>query len=124
MDVLEMILDRARVSPEHAAAKDRTSELTFADLEHATAELASGLRAEGVVEGDRVGLHLPNSVEFLIAALACMWVGAVFVPLAVTDPAPRRRAIVENCEPAIVLADARTLSAGESDGGPLYEGHR
>jgi amino acid adenylation domain-containing protein len=122
VDVLELILDRARTSPDRPAAKDRSSDITYGELEQAVAELASGLGEQGVREGDRVCLHLPNSVEFLVAALACMWVGAIFVPLATTDPAPRRRAVVENCEPALVLADAEMLSVAERDGERLYEG--
>ena len=54
-------------------------------------------------EGDRVALHLPNSVDFVVAALACLWIGAIFVPLAVTDPAARLDAILADCAPAVVV---------------------
>ena len=52
--------------------------------------------------GDRVALDLPNSVDFLVAALACIWVGAMFIPLAVSDPVARVAGIVADCDPALV----------------------
>ena len=54
-------------------------------------------------EGDRVALLLPNSVDFVVAALATLWVGAVFVPLAVTDPEARVASIVSDCAAALVV---------------------
>jgi D-alanine--poly(phosphoribitol) ligase subunit 1 len=67
------------------------------------AQLSSGLAALGVGEGDRVALHLPNSVDFVVTALATLWVGALFVPLAVSDPEARVDAIVADCRPLLVV---------------------
>ena len=53
------------------------------------ARCATGLAEHDVVEGDRVALHLPNSVDFVVTALSCLWIGAIFVPLAMTDPEAR-----------------------------------
>jgi amino acid adenylation domain-containing protein len=105
-DVLEAVLSFADLTPEHPAAKDDDDELTYAQLRDAVASLAAGLDRLGVTPGDRVGLHLPNSVDFLVAALACLWVGAIFVPLAVTDPPARVGGIVEDCAPTVVLSNA------------------
>ncbi|HMK98483.1 MAG TPA: AMP-binding protein, partial [Acidimicrobiales bacterium] len=75
---------------------------------------ASGLAASGVAPGDRVGLLLPNSVDFLVMALACLWVGAAFVPVSVEDPPARARRVVADCRPALVIgpgAPARAAPA-------------
>jgi len=104
MDVLGLILERGRVGPHHAAAKDAVRDLTYEELGAEVAEVAAGLGALGVETGDRVALYIPNSVDFLVAALACLWVGAAFVPLATTDPESRTTAIIENCDPTLVLS--------------------
>ncbi len=52
--------------------------LTFAELARRSAELASGLRAAGVVAGDRVAGYLPNIPEAVIAMLATASIGAVW----------------------------------------------
>jgi len=103
MDVLELILEQASLQPRRPAAKDAACDLSYGALEQAVAELAAGISRLGVRSGDRVALHLPNSVDFLVASMACMWLGAVFVPLACTDPATRLTSIVEDCEPTLVL---------------------
>lgn len=102
--VLEMILAHARTSPMSPAAKDATQELDFGELERQTRQIAAGLAAFGVGQGDRVAIHLPNSVEFLTTALGCMWVGAIFVPLSIADPHRRLATVIEDCDPAIVVA--------------------
>jgi acyl-CoA synthetase (AMP-forming)/AMP-acid ligase II len=43
--------------------------------------LAKGLLAEGIGKGSRVGSLIPNSADFLVAALAVLRVGAVLVPV-------------------------------------------
>ncbi len=54
--------------------------------------------------GDRVGLFLPNSADFVSLALSCLWLGAVWVPLQVNSPPARLAAVIEDCGPAIVVA--------------------
>lgn len=103
IDVLEAALRHAETIGDHPAAKDDTVDLDYAALRSQAAAVAAGLIARGVAPGDRVALDVPNSVDFLVAALGCMWVGAMFVPLAVMDPAPRVSAIIEDCDPRLVL---------------------
>jgi len=102
-DVLRGIIDQAHAGPEVPAIKDEDRELTYAGLLSEVAQLANGLKAQGVVEGDRVALFLPNSIEFVVAALAWRWLGTIFVPLAVTDPESRLLTMLTDCAPAIVI---------------------
>jgi amino acid adenylation domain-containing protein len=107
-DVLAAILGHAATGPYRAAAQDDSQSLTYEQLRVQVSRLASGLAQQGVGVGDRVGLQLPNSVDFLVAALASMWLGAIFVPLAVTDPAARVAAVVDDCTPAVILCNRQT----------------
>jgi amino acid adenylation domain-containing protein len=101
--VLHEIIARAQSHPDHFAVKDLQRELTYAQLIDESARIGSGLTDRGVGEGDRVALLIPNSVDFVVAAFATLWVGAVFVPLAVTDPVARLTTIVADCAPVLVL---------------------
>jgi amino acid adenylation domain-containing protein len=103
-DVLAAIRRQALAAPDRPAIKDLERDLTYAALVDDVATVAAGLAARGVGRGDRVGLHLPNSVDFAVGALASLWLGAVFVPLAMTDPVARLAGIVGDCQPAVVLA--------------------
>jgi amino acid adenylation domain-containing protein len=112
-DVLHTIIAQARSGPELPAVRDLDRALDYAGLLDEVGRLGGGLRAQGVGEGDRVGLLLPNSVDFVVAALASLWIGAIFVPLAVTDPEARLQAIVADCAPAVVV----TANAPDADPG-------
>jgi D-alanine--poly(phosphoribitol) ligase subunit 1 len=115
-DVLERILEQARTGPDLPAVKDLDRALTYGELRDEIARIGTGLAARGVGEGDRVALLLPNAVEFVVAALASLWIGAIFVPLSVTDPEARLETIVTDCDPALVV----TLDPlDDPDGSPL-----
>jgi acyl-CoA synthetase (AMP-forming)/AMP-acid ligase II len=55
--------------------------VTFAELDAASAALASRLVGDGVVKGDRIALLASNGVEWATLAYAVMRIGAVLVPL-------------------------------------------
>lgn len=105
--VLRDIVERALTDPENAAATDLDRELTYAQLIDQASRVGAGLRARGVAEGDRVALLVPNSVDFVVAALATLWIGATFVPLAATDPLPRLNSIVEDSAPTLIVRTSR-----------------
>jgi D-alanine--poly(phosphoribitol) ligase subunit 1 len=117
-DVLENIIDQASSGPDLPAVKDLETELTYAELCEEAARLASALSARGVVEGDRVALFLPNSVDFVVAALASLWVGAIFVPLSVADPEARLASIVADSKPALII---RASEVRDDDHLPLSD---
>jgi D-alanine--poly(phosphoribitol) ligase subunit 1 len=102
-DVLGAVLDHADRDPDRPAVKDLDHALTRGELRAAAGRMAAGLVHNGVEPGDRVALLIGNSVDFVVAALGCLWAGATFVPLAITDPDLRRAQIVADCRPALVI---------------------
>ncbi|MET8546930.1 amino acid adenylation domain-containing protein, partial [Kitasatospora sp. NPDC004799] len=74
--------------------------------------LASQLARAGVRRGDFVPLVMAGGPELLVAMLAVLRSAAVFVPLDEQWPGPRLRAMVDACDPAVVL-----LSPGAAPGG-------
>jgi acyl-coenzyme A synthetase/AMP-(fatty) acid ligase len=57
-----------------------TSEITFTELAHKTDQFAQLLRNLDVKVGDRVLIRLPNSLDYPIAFLGAMKMGAIAVP--------------------------------------------
>ncbi len=101
--VLGAVLDHADRDPGRPAVKDLDRALTRGELRGAAGRVAAGLLQVGVEPGDRVALLIGNSVDFVVAALGCLWAGVTFVPLAITDPDLRRAQIVADCRPAQVI---------------------
>ncbi len=56
-------------------------EIRFAELDAASAQLAAVLRAEGVEPGDRVMVQVEKSPDAIFLYLACLRVGAIYLPL-------------------------------------------
>jgi acyl-CoA synthetase (AMP-forming)/AMP-acid ligase II len=72
---------RRKVDPDLRAIVTTDDAVTYAELDDASAAVASRLVADGMVKGDRVGLLAPNGIEWAVTALAVLRIGAVLVPL-------------------------------------------
>jgi D-alanine--poly(phosphoribitol) ligase subunit 1 len=103
---LRGILRQADRDPEHPAVKDPTRDVCYRELREEAERVAYGLLRRGLGEGDRVAIYLPNSADFVITALASLWVGAIFVPLSTTDPDARLSVMLDDCEPALIVVPA------------------
>ncbi len=91
---------------------DRT--LTFAQIDHSSAQWASVLRDLGVRPGDRVIGQVDKSIDNVLAYLATLRVGGVWVPLNTAYTDTEVAQFVEDAEPALVLRN----DAGPIDGAP------
>ncbi|MDQ6918315.1 MAG: AMP-binding protein [Candidatus Dormibacteraeota bacterium] len=76
------------------------------ELRERSAAAAGGLAKLGVRQGDRVGLYAANSVEWILAFLGGLRLGAVMVPLNPAYKSAEVEHILGDSEPALVLADA------------------
>ncbi|OFB44858.1 AMP-binding protein [Mycolicibacterium sp. (ex Dasyatis americana)] len=74
-------LVRAHSSSTKSAVVDPESRISYAELDSGTAELAAGFIAAGVTKASRVGLLMPNGVDWVRIAIALTRIGAVLVPL-------------------------------------------
>lgn len=91
-----------------------------AEFAQQVADLAAGLRAQGIMPGDRVLLVSENRPEFMIADNAIMAIGAVTVPTYVTNTVADHAHILRDsgARAAIVSTQAlaeRVLEAGALD---------
>ena len=55
--------------------------LTYREFDEQTTQLALGLQAQGIRKGDRVALHMNNTIELSLAYFACFKAGAIAVPV-------------------------------------------
>jgi acetoacetyl-CoA synthetase len=96
--------DASAVAIQHASESRELASLTWGELRAQTAAIASGLRASGVVAGDRVAAYMPNIPETVASFLACASIGAVWSSAA---PEFGARSVVDRfaqIEPKVLLA--------------------
>ncbi|MFP3981546.1 MAG: long-chain-fatty-acid--CoA ligase [Desulfobacterales bacterium] len=79
--VHELVHTAASATPNKAATTMYGTEITFSELRRQIVRMANALSGLGVKKGDRVGVHLPNSPQYIIAYYAAMSVGAIVVNL-------------------------------------------
>ena len=77
--------------------------LTFGEIDARANRMAAELAARGLTKGDRLCVHLPNSVAFLDLFLACVRLGVIFVPINVLYRDRELRHIVGDAEPAALV---------------------
>lgn len=77
----QTIARHACETPHKTAVFDQHNALTFDELNRQAAQLAHYLRDQGVAPGDHVAIFLPRSPRIVVAILATLHAGAVFVPL-------------------------------------------
>jgi len=67
--------------PNKAATNFFGTEITFWDLKQQVLRMANALGEMGVRKGDRIGVHLPNCPQYIIAYYAAQCLGAIVVNL-------------------------------------------
>jgi long-chain acyl-CoA synthetase len=83
--------------------------ISYSDLMVDIASFAKALSGRGVAKGDRVALYLNNSIEFVIAYLGTLKLGAVAVLL---DPKYKQLelfSLLEDCRPCILISDSDSI---------------
>ena len=92
-DILQI---SAGTHPDKAALNFYGTEMTFWELRQQALRMANALGALGVQKGERVGLHLPNCPQYIIAYLATLSLGAIAVNLNAMYTADELKPIIKN----------------------------
>src|SRR5258708_7341424 len=111
-DPADWIDDGARTGPHRPFLRTPEGrELSYAGLAGQTARFASALTARGVAPGDRVAAQVDKSVDAVLLYLACLDMGAVFVPINVANTENEVDYFLRDCGPrlAVVRPCSRAL---------------
>lgn len=95
---------QARRRPDATAVALRGARLSYGELDARSTELAHRLRHGGCRTGDRVAILAPRSPEAIVAVVATLKAGSIYVPIDVGCPAPRVAAMLASVEPRCLLA--------------------
>ncbi len=81
--------------------------LTYGQLDLQSDALAAYLQQQGVKPGEAVGLYVERSLEMVVAMLAVLKAGAVYVPLDPAYPSERLLYMLQNSSARVVLTSER-----------------
>ena len=80
-NLASIVTESAARAPAEVAVRLGDLELTYAELDNRGARLAALLRERGLGQGDRVGVMLPNVLEFPISYYGVLRAGGIVVPM-------------------------------------------
>ncbi|WP_217196719.1 amino acid adenylation domain-containing protein [Streptomyces buecherae] len=107
--------EQAARSPQAPAVAWDDGQWTYEELWQRVRRAAALLRERGVEDGDPVGVLLPRSAEWVVAALGVLTAGAVYLPLDPAHPESRLRGILD-------AADVQHLVTGPDGPSQATEG--
>jgi long-chain acyl-CoA synthetase len=111
-NLADLVAAAAVERPDGVAFVHEGSTTSWAEVDRAVDRAAGGLRALGLRTGDRVGLHLGNTLDFPVAYFGALRAGLVVVPLnpGYTE-AELRHALGDSGARALITAPATAPAA-------------
>ncbi len=118
MTIKEIIMDVVARRREQVFLVDAVSgrEITYGEFHRQACALAAELRRRGVRKGDRIAVMVPNCCELATLYFACIYLGAVIVPV---NPALSKgdvQFILGSCKPALMVASTTCAEIVKSMG--------
>jgi long-chain acyl-CoA synthetase len=103
--VAEVLAPALASTPDADALVGRQGQFTYLQLDRAVAQAAHALHSLGVASGDRVALCLPNDVDAVVAFLATMRLGAVWVGVHRALSPEEKAYMLQDSGACVMLAD-------------------
>jgi malonyl-CoA/methylmalonyl-CoA synthetase len=102
-------------------AGGRLRTLRFGEIELRSNRTARALAARGVRTGDRLAVQLPNGSEFLELFIACLKLGALFVPVNVLYREREVGHILADSEPVALVTTRDASSPAAASGASVWD---
>jgi long-chain acyl-CoA synthetase len=77
--VIQFLEQSAQKYPDHACTVFKGAEITYKEMNEVTDHIAGALAAMGVKKGDRVGIFMPNTPQFVMSYFGILKAGGVVV---------------------------------------------
>ncbi|WP_431257301.1 non-ribosomal peptide synthetase [Roseateles chitinivorans] len=116
LTVSQHVAEWAALSPQAPALEAGGVVLDYRALNQRANRLARAMTSLGVAPGSLVALDLPRGADLIVAMLAAWRAGAAYLPLEPGWPAARRRALLADARPALVLSASSPRGDGDGDG--------
>ena len=116
LTVHKLIEQQMDATPDSVAVVFEDSQLTYAELNRRSNQLAHYLRKLGVKPGSLVAVFVERGLEMIVALLGTMKAGGAYVPLDPTFPPERLRFVLGDAKASIVLTQDPLTKGWTFDG--------
>ncbi len=101
--ILEQIGQWIRICPEQIAVTEKNRVLSYHQLNEKSSYLANKLEGKGIHAQDYIAVICDKSIELIIAFIAILKVGGIYVPIDPDTPRERIKYICDDCKPKLIL---------------------
>jgi malonyl-CoA/methylmalonyl-CoA synthetase len=113
-DLARCVEAAARTRPTHLFLRTPEGrECSYGALAREAAHFAAALEQLGVVPGDRVAVQVEKSVEAVLLYIACLTMGAVFVPINIANTPHEVEFLLRDSQPRLAVIDPARRSLVE-----------
>ncbi len=104
-----LVDEQARKTPDAIAVVFEEKSLTYNELNHQAGQLANYLQKKGARPEVLVGICMKRGLDMMVALLAVLKTGAVYVPLDPAYPPQRLQHMMEDAQMSLVLSQEQLL---------------
>lgn len=101
----ELVAAAAKRDPQKIAVRYKSKTLTFAELDAQSNQMAHYLRAQGVREGQCVGISMNRSLDLIVGMLGILKAGAAYLPMDPAYPNDRLQYMAENSGIQLIVSE-------------------
>jgi amino acid adenylation domain-containing protein len=105
----DLFAARAARAPEAVAVVHDEQSVTYGQLRARSLRLAAALRERGVGPDTVVGLHVPRSIDMIVAVLGILEAGGAYLPLWVGDPVDRLEHVLSQSGATVLVTNSDAL---------------
>lgn len=111
--IIERFEKKVAENPDSIAIECEENKITYQELDNTSSDIAFQLEKLGAI-GTNVALHIKSGYKQIIAIMAVLKAGATYVPIDVTIPEDRKKFIMNEIEPKVILCDETEFLAIET----------
>ena len=101
--VADLFKKQAEKSKQEIAVMHKDDIITYEELDKKSNYLANKLIDIGVQSGDIVGINLNRSIELIIAMMATLKIGAIYMPMYIGYPRERLEYMLQNSKAKVLI---------------------
>lgn len=104
--IAQLFEECVEIYGDQIAVRSSSGAISYSELNAKANQLANYLRKCGVGKNSLVAIYLERSLELIIATLAVVKAGGIFLPLSTDDPSNRIRRILQDSNPVKTLTSS------------------
>lgn len=114
MSLGETLRETAERLPDKVAMTCGNKSLTFREFDEQATQLAHGLMSRGIEHGDRVALHMGNTIEMALSYFACFKMGAIAVPVSIRLKTAEIEYVLEHSQARMYIGEPALFERTDS----------